>query len=137
MSRQSYAHEATHCRALAQDFADRPESPFLLRAADVFDDLASQDFQTTKRVIGPLGELLTLESLPAADTHRWTARRKAEVVAAVEGGLLTIHEACARYSLSIEELTSWQRAVHRSGMPGLRITRIQHYREFYERHDHR
>ena len=41
------------------------------------------------QVIGPLGEPLTLNSLPPADTTRWVVRRKAEVVAAVSGGLLT------------------------------------------------
>ena len=39
------------------------------------------------RVIGPLGEPLTLESLPPPNTTRWVVRRKAEVVAAVNGGL--------------------------------------------------
>ena len=85
------------------------------------------------QVIGPLGEPLTLDSLPAAGTTRWVVRRKAEVVAAVAGGLLSVDEACARYTLSLEEFTSWQRAVDRSGMPGLRVTRIKHYREQYER----
>ncbi len=89
----------------------------------------------TDHVIGPLGEALTLASLAPCEDARWTIRRKAEVVAAVEGGLLTFDEACARYSLSIEELTSWQRAVHRSGMPGLRVTRSQLYRAFYESRD--
>ena len=84
-------------------------------------------------VIGPLGELLTLDSLPRRNTIRWVARRKAEVVAAVAGGLLTIDEACSRYSLSLQEFTSWQRAVDRSGMPGLRVTRGQQYRNRYER----
>ena len=74
-------------------------------------------------VIGPLGEALTLDKLPPASTNRWTVRRKAEVVAAVAGGLLSFDDACERYSLSVEELTSWQRAVNRSGMPGLRVTR--------------
>jgi uncharacterized protein DUF1153 len=37
------------------------------------------------QVIGPLGEPLTLDSLPPADTTRWVVRRKAEVVAAVAG----------------------------------------------------
>ena len=69
----------------------------------------------------------------AAATTRWVVRRKAEVVAAVAGGLLTVDEACQRYSLSLEEFTSWQRAVDRSGMPGLRVTRIKHYRDQYER----
>ena len=84
-------------------------------------------------VIGPLGEPLTIESLPPAGTTRWVVRRKAEVVAAVNGGLLSIEEACERYSLTLEEFASWQRAVDRSGMQGLRVTRIQHYRDLYER----
>jgi hypothetical protein len=84
-------------------------------------------------VIGPLGEPLTLESLPAPNTTRWVVRRKAEVVAAVNGGLLTIDEVCERYNLTLEEFASWQRAVDRSGMQGLRVTRIQHYRDLYER----
>ncbi len=83
--------------------------------------------------IGPLGERLTLDALPPPDTARWVARRKAEVVAAVHGGLLTIDEVCEHYSLTLEEFASWQRAVDRSGMPGLRVTRTQHYRDLYER----
>ena len=91
--------------------------------------------QTIKpdRVIGPLGEPLTIEDLPPTTTRRWVVRRKAEVVAAVNGGLLSVDEACERYDLTLEEFASWQRAVDRSGMPGLRVTRIQHYRDLYER----
>ena len=84
-------------------------------------------------VIGPLGEPLSLDSLPSPDTTRWVGRRKAEVVAAVNGGLLSIDEVCERYSLTLEEFASWQRAVDRSGMQGLRVTRLQHYRDLYER----
>lgn len=80
------------------------------------------------QVIGPLGEPLTLETLPAANTTRWVVRRKAEVVAAVKGGLLTLEEACERYNLSVEELLTWQRSIEKNGMPGLRVTRIQNYR---------
>ena len=68
------------------------------------------------KVIGPLGEPLTLDSLPPPDTTRWVVRRKAEVVAAVNGGLLTIDEVCSRYRLSPEEFASWQRAIDRSGI---------------------
>ena len=85
------------------------------------------------QVIGPLGEPLTVESLPPVNTTRWVVRRKAEVVAAVAGGLLSVDDACKRYSLSIEEFTSWQRAVGRHGMPGLRVTRIKQYRDQYEK----
>ncbi len=85
------------------------------------------------QVIGPLGEPLTLESLPPPTTKRWVVRRKAEVVAAVNGGLLTVDEVCERYALTLEEFACWQRAIDRSGMPGLRVTRIQHYKSLYER----
>lgn len=85
------------------------------------------------QVIGPLGESLTLDSLPAAGTSRWVVRRKAEVVAAVNGGLLSVDEVCDRYGLTLEEFAGWQRAIDRSGMPGLRVTRIQHYKSLYER----
>jgi hypothetical protein len=85
------------------------------------------------KVIGPLGEPLTVDDLPPPNTKRWVVRRKAEVVAAVNGGLLTIEDVCDRYDLTLEEFASWQRAVDRSGMPGLRVTRIQQYRDLYER----
>jgi hypothetical protein len=84
-------------------------------------------------VIGPLGEPLTLAILPAPETTRWVVRRKAEVVAAVNGGLLSIDDVCERYRLTLEEFASWQRAVDRSGMKGLRVTRLQHYRGLYQR----
>ena len=96
--------------------------------------LENQKFRPAS-VIGPLGEALTLETLPRPSTTRWVIRRKAEVVAAVAGGLLTVDEACERYGLTIEEFTGWQRAVDRSGMPGLRVTRIKLYRQLHERQD--
>lgn len=96
--------------------------------------LENQRFKPAS-VIGPLGEPLTMETLPSPKTRRWVVRRKAEVVAAVKGGLLTMDEACKRYGLSIEEFTSWQRAVDRAGLAGLRVTRTQHYRALFERQD--
>src|SRR3546814_18786088 len=65
------------------------------------------------QVVGPLGEALTLETHPAPSTTRWVVRRKAEGVAAVNGGLLTVDEACERYGLTLEEFAGWQRAVDR------------------------
>jgi hypothetical protein len=85
------------------------------------------------QVIGPLGKPLTIETLPPPRAIRWGAIRKAEVVAAVNGGLLSIEEACDRYGLSLEELASWQRAVDQFGVPGLRTTRSQHYKSIYVR----
>lgn len=91
------------------------------------------DRSRPQTVIGPLGEALDKDQLPPPNTSRWVVRRKAEVVAAVNGGLLTIAEACERYDLSLEELASWQRAVEREGMAGLRATRVQQYRQMHER----
>ena len=79
-------------------------------------------------VMGPSGEPLTMNDLPPPNTQRWVIRRKAEVVAAVRGGLLSLEDACRRYKLSVEEYLSWQRAIDRNGLPGLRTTRVQHYR---------
>ena len=75
-----------------------------------------------KHVIGPTGLPLTLADLPPPDTSRWVIRRKAEVVAAVRGGLLTFDEACASYALSLEEFESWERSVDLYGLAGLRAT---------------
>ena len=66
--------------------------------------------------------------LPPAETKRWVPRRKAQVVAAVRGGLLSLDEACDRYALTVEEFVSWQRAIDRFGLPGLRATHAQEYR---------
>ena len=55
-------------------------------------------------------------------------RRKAEVVAAVRGGLLSLDDALAKYRLTAEEFLAWQKAIDKWGMQGLRTTRIQSYR---------
>lgn len=79
-------------------------------------------------VMGPVGPL-ALEDLPSSGITYWVSRRKAEVLAAIDGGMLSTEEACARYRLSLEELASWRRSIDRAGIAGLRITRLQHYRE--------
>ena len=79
-------------------------------------------------VVAPHGRLLDLSDLPSPDTKRWVIRRKAEVVAGVRGGLLTIEEACERYTLSLEEFLSWQRLIDSHGVRGLRATKVQDYR---------
>jgi hypothetical protein len=79
-------------------------------------------------VIGPDGSPLTIADLPPPGTKRWVIRRKAEVVAAVRGGLLSLEEACTRYTLTVEEFLAWQRAIDKYGLAGLRTTRVQQYR---------
>ncbi len=81
-----------------------------------------------RTVIGPAGEPLTIDDLPPPETKRWVIRRKAEVVAAVRNGLISLEDACNRYKLSVEEFLSWQRLIDHHGMRGLRTTRLQQYR---------
>jgi hypothetical protein len=82
-----------------------------------------------KYVIGPDGSPLTIADLPRTGTKRWIIRRKAEVVAAVRGGLLSLEEACSRYTLTVDEFLSWQSLIDQHGLKGLRSTRTQQYRQ--------
>lgn len=83
-------------------------------------------------VVGPLGQKLYKTNLPVANCQ-WTSRRKAEIVAAFAGGLLSGREVHDLYGLSIEEFAGWQRAVDRFGMPGLKQTHMQQYRAAQQR----
>lgn len=70
-----------------------------------------------------IARLLDLESVPPVTTTRWVARRKAQVVAAVQAGLFTIDEACDLYNLTLEEFLGWQRTIRETGIRGLQITK--------------
>lgn len=88
-----------------------------------------------KRIEGPRtvtlpdGSTMTRADLPPVDTRRWVVSRKAAVVKAVASGLITRDEAKARYSLSEEELGSWEQAVRNHGKKALRATAVQKYRQ--------
>ncbi len=88
-----------------------------------------------KRVNGPRmvtlpdGSIMSRADLPPVDTRRWVASRKAAVVKAIAAGLITAEEACARYTLSDEELQSWQAAILRHGENALKATAVQKYRQ--------
>src|SRR5215471_17657957 len=71
----------------------------------------------------------SLPELPPPDTKRWVARRKAVIVDAVRSGAISLEEACRRYELSVEEFAAWQRAIEAHGVAGLRVTRLQIYRD--------
>jgi hypothetical protein len=76
-----------------------------------------------KSVIGPYGNRLSIADLPQPGTQRWVIRRKAEIVAAVQGGLISLEEACSRYVLTLEEFLTWQHAYGSHGLNGLRAAR--------------
>ena len=91
--------------------------------------MPSNRSERTLSTIGPSGTPLTLEDLPPPDTVRWVIRRKAELVAAIRGGLLSLEDACERYQLSEEELQSWIDSLDQHGIRGLRSTKLQLYRK--------
>ncbi len=74
----------------------------------------------------------TSGGLPPATTTRWVPSRKADVIRAIRNGVIDRAEACARYALSLEELRLWERAIDIAGTAGLRVTRVQIYREVFE-----
>ena len=88
---------------------DKPDYKSLLRALD--------------------GRRLKSVNLPPADLKRWIPQRKAEVVAAVRGGVISLEEACRRYALTVEEFVSWENALTHYGVEGLRVGDIQHHRQ--------
>ncbi len=75
------------------------------------------------------GTVMTRADLPPADTRRWVASRKAAVVRAVDGGLISQREALEKWGLSREELAEWKRALDRHGVAALRVTKVQQYRQ--------
>jgi hypothetical protein len=93
------------------------------------ESMAGSNDRNSGRAVDVLDAAMSIEDLPPPNTKRWVIRRKAEVVAGVRSGLITIEEACERYTLSIEEFLSWQRLIETYGIRGLRATRIQDYRD--------
>ena len=82
----------------------------------------SAHIQRGVRLPGVNSEVLTPNELPVSRPRRWIVKRKAHVVAAVDSGLLSVQEACSRYSLTLDEFLSWKRNL---GLAGLHRTRIQ------------
>jgi hypothetical protein len=83
--------------------------------------------QKVQHVIGPDGRPLGVSDLPPPETKRWVIRRKAEVVAAVRGGLLSFERACQLYNIDPEEFLTWQYCIDRYGFAALRATHAQFY----------
>ena len=86
--------------------------------------------ENTKLYPSLVGEIASSAiELPPPDTKRWVTRRKAVIVNAVRTGVISLEEVCRRYELSVEEILAWQRAIDTHGVPGLRVTRLQIYRD--------
>lgn len=88
-----------------------------------------------KKVNGPRavtladGTVMTRADLPDARTRRWVASRKAAVVRAVTGGLISRDEVLKNYNISGEEFDAWHALVERHGEVALKATSVQRYRQ--------
>ena len=71
------------------------------------------------------GHPITDADLPPEGLRRWTAMRKAEVVACIRAELISMEHACERYRLIEDELLSWKRYLNNHGVAGLQSTKIQ------------
>lgn len=93
------------------------------------------EFMFVKKIRGPRlvklpdGTVMTRDDLPDASTTRWVASRKAAVVKAVRHGLIHADEAVELYGLSEEELTHWMDTSESHGETGLKVTRLQEFRQ--------
>ena len=77
-------------------------------------------------VIGPDGSALSLADLPPpGNSGRWVVRRKAVVVAAVRGGLLSIEDACEHYALTLHR---WLSGLEANREEAIRLTDEVRYR---------
>ena len=90
--------------------------------------MVADTFGNKGPVLHPRGHPITIADLPPEGVRRWSAIRKAEVVACVRAGLISIEQACERYGLSDAEFHSWKKYLDDHGVAGLRSTRIQEYR---------
>ncbi len=81
------------------------------------------EFPTLTMAPGPDEQRRLIASLPPHNATRWTTVRKAQVVAAIVGGVLTMEDARLRYALSEEEFISWQGVAARSKVRRFRSDR--------------
>lgn len=71
------------------------------------------------------GNVITVRDLPPPSTKRWVTNRKAILVRAVQGGLITREEVLATYQMEDRELAIWEKEFAAYGAEGLKITKTQ------------
>lgn len=75
------------------------------------------------------GNVITPVDLPSPATVRWTPNKKAIVVRAVRGGLISLQEALDRYGMIEREFLIWEQGLKDDGVGGLKVTHYQRRRK--------
>lgn len=81
-----------------------------------------------ERCFGPDGGIITIEDLPLP-SQRATPGRKALLLFAVRGGLISVTQLRSLYGVSDEEFEHWKAMYHQHGAKGLRASKLQQYRD--------
>ncbi len=69
-------------------------------------------------------QINSVDDLPSPGV-RWVARRKLEVIQAIQENKVTREEVLVRYSMSEHELQLWEKGLERYGKKGVMVTQIQ------------
>ena len=92
------------------------------------DEADPEQYANSNEVPAVTTEQAKTGGAPPSRPTRWIPQRKAEIVAAIRGGHMSFDEARERYALSLDEYLSWQVGLELSGLPGLRVNRVQQNR---------
>lgn len=71
------------------------------------------------------GNVIAPYDIPPAGMNRWTPARKALVVRAVQGELITLDEVLERYKMTEPEFRRWESSLKTDGALGLKVTKFQ------------
>lgn len=72
----------------------------------------SQEYK--RYIIGPDGAPITRDDLPKNAAAEWDGDAKKLMVAAVEGGLISLEACCLDYDLTVDDFLAMQRRVRAS-----------------------
>jgi len=108
----------------------------IFQQGQVIEGVVTEDMRS-EYCAAPAASPSHASDLPAAPPvpKRWVPHRKAEVIAAVDRGELTLEQACARYAISIEEFVCWVQNISVFGLAGLQVNGTQRRRKLRSRSD--
>jgi|ERR1700722_10247008 hypothetical protein len=92
--------------------------PAIEQSSEVVSAESAEDGKTSSAESAPN---IFQQPIPARPV-RWMPQRKAEILAAVRRGSISLRQACDTYELSLEEFMTWQRGDALYGLAGLRAT---------------
>ena len=105
----------------------RPLIPSAVNSVGRLDETRGPGSKQAKMpyIVDIRGAVVTRADFPPPNFNRWIPSRKATLVMAVRGGVISLDEACSRYRLTREEFAGWERALVTGGIKALRANELQ------------